>query len=277
MTDKVDTADGGKATKWEVAVGALDTLTTTYDGKIRFGLNLFPDKSGNSCTQEDFPYPVGPGNEMGIQKTMNGALLPDADLYPSGPCVTNIDTALEQAKTDPGLADKTRGDFVLLVTDGMQAGCNAGGGAAGAIQAVHEMYVEGGVPTFAIGFGSGADVKFLNAVAEEGGTALDAAGGGDQFYLATDQAALLSAFQDIAQKALGCVFKLDMAPPDPTKLYVFVNGNVRVDRDSTHATGWDYDSKSNTVTFYGATCTDLKLGKVSGVDIEYGCPQPGTK
>ncbi len=276
MTEKVNLADGGTATKWEVAVSAIDTLTTDYKDKIRFGLILFPDLSGNKCAQDDFPFPVGPGHELGIQTMLNAARFPDAGLFPNGPCVTNIDTALEQAATDPGLADKTRGDFVLLVTDGQQAGCNLGGGAAGAIHAVHDLYVEAGVPTFAVGFGSGADPVFLGAVAVEGGTAPQDAGA-SQFYLATDQAALTAAFQDIAQKAIGCVFKLGTAPPDPSKLYVFVNGTVRVAKDSTHATGWDYDSASNTVTFYGAMCSDLKAGKVSGVDIEYGCPQPGTK
>ena len=179
--------------------------------------------------------------------------------------MTNIDTALEQAATDPGLADKTRRDFMLM-TDGEQAGCSLGGGAAGAIQAVHDLYVEAGVPTFAIGFGSSANPVFLGAIAEEGGTAPAGRWARRiEYYLATDQAALLAAFQDIAQKAIGCVFKLDTAPPDPQKLYVFVNGSVQVSRDATHATGWDYDNTTNTVTFYGSTCDDLKQGKVSMV------------
>ena len=60
-------------------------------------------------------------------------------------------------------------------------------------------------------------------------------------------------------------------PPDPSKLYVYEN-QVLVTRDSTHTNGWDFDSATNQVTFYGAACPQLQSGAVSDLTIVYGCP-----
>ena len=44
MTDKVKLADGGSATKWAVAVGALDTLTTNYAARSASGSSCSPTR-----------------------------------------------------------------------------------------------------------------------------------------------------------------------------------------------------------------------------------------
>src|SRR5262249_50253612 len=109
MTEKV-----GTKTKWQIAVDALSNLTTTFKDKMYFGLTMFPDTTGDRCTQDAIPEPIGPMNEAPIQTMLTAALNAADPNFPDGPCVTNIDTGVQQAATDPGLRDPARRGFVLL-------------------------------------------------------------------------------------------------------------------------------------------------------------------
>lgn len=267
MTSKV-----GAQTKWEIAVDALKTLTTSYSGKIRFGLTLFPDRDTNNCTQAAaIPVPLGPANETKIQTLLTSALKAADPNFPDGPCVTNIDTGMSQAATDPGFKDATRKSFAMLVSDGAQAGCNAGGGDTGTAATITSLASKG-VKTFVVGFGSGVDTATLNQFAVAGG--MPVSGGAVKFYNAGDKASLDAALKTIAALTLSCTFKLGTTPPDPTKLYVFVDKTTPVSRDPSKTIGWEYDPVTNRVTLYGKTCTDLQAGTLKSVDIVYGCPSP---
>lgn len=262
------TAKVNNVPKWTIAVQAINKMTTTFNGKIRFGLTMFPDTDNMNCTQGMIPIPVGPGNEMKIQTTLNNALVVSDPNYPNGPCVTNIDTAVQQASKDPGLMDMTRKNYALLITDGAQAGCNAGGGDNGTIMTLQQMAMAG-VKTFVIGFGGAVSATSLNNFAVAGGVPLM---GMTKYYDAANQMQLDQALQAIASATLGCTFKLASTPPDPNQLYVFLD-KVLLMRDTTHMSGWDYDPMTNTITVYGQPCTDLKAGTAKVVDIVYGCPK----
>jgi hypothetical protein len=280
MTAAIDPGDGGSVPKWTIAIGAIDELMKNYAGKIRFGLIMFPDPAlrgqagAARCPMDNGSeeVAVGPGNEAQIANILDAATFKDASTYPSGPCVTPIDTAEERAGMDPGMADNTRGNFIMLVTDGMQAGCNGALGAGFALTAAHDLSADAGVSTFAIGFGGSADPAFLSNMAIEGGTALQDASFPNLFYNAANEISLNAALDAIAKKTLGCVLVLGSTPPDPTKLYVFDNGDASVPRDPGHANGWDYSVATNTVTFYGGICDGLKAGTVNDVQVIYGCP-----
>src|SRR6185436_9898365 len=99
----------------------LNTMTTTYNAQIRFGLTLFPDLVAPACGQDVIPIPVAPGKELEIQTLLTNALKGADPYFPDNPCQTNIDTAMSQAQTEPALADVDRKSFVLLLTDGKQA------------------------------------------------------------------------------------------------------------------------------------------------------------
>jgi hypothetical protein len=271
MTQKV-----GATTKWNIAVQAIDTMTTTYAGKIRFGLTMFPDLVAPSCDQGAIPIPVAPDNEMAIQMLMNASLKAGDMYYPNNPCVTNIDTAMKQASTEPAFGDKTRDSYAILITDGEQSkSCDPNGTANATttmiIKTMHDMQK---VPTFVVGFGSGINVNQMNTFADAGG---EASGGANKYYDASDQMSLDAALKAIAQKTFGCVFQLEETPPNPDEIYVFFDNKDPVSRDPTHMMGWDYDAAKNQVTFYGSSCSDLKSGKVGSVDIVFGCnmPAPG--
>lgn len=266
------TATAGNATKWEVAVAAIQTMTTKFNGKIRFGLTMFPDLVAPQCGQDAIPIPVGPGNEMAISEILGAALMQNDPNFPDGPCVTNIDTAMQQATTEVGFLDMDRDSYALLLTDGKQSsGCAAAGGDNGTTMIIKDLHDTMGVPTFVLGFGAGIDPAQMNIFADAGGVP---AGDPTKYYDASDQASLDAALDTIANKTLGCTFDLDQTPPNPDEIYVFFDNQEKVERDATHAMGWDYDPATNQVTFYGPTCDKLKSGEVTDVDIVLGCDEP---
>lgn len=254
----------GTETKWQIAVKAISDMSTKFGAKIRFGLTMFPDTDTAQCAQGKIPIAPAAGNETKINKLLTAALATTDPNYPDGPCVTNIDTAVQQAQKCPELADKTRQDFAILMTDGAQAGCSDAGGAAGAEMIIADM-AKVGIKTFVIGFGGGVDAASLNKFATAGGVP---ATGATKYYDAADGPALVKALDVIAKAALGCTYTLDKTPPDPTKIFVFFDGKD-VSKDDTN--GWSYDPATNTVTFHGSSCDQIKSETVKAVDIALGC------
>jgi hypothetical protein len=178
---------GDSKTKWELALGAINKLITDLKGKLRFGLTLFPDQTGSDCEQDQIPIPTGDDNEAAI-----AALLAASDY--SGPCVTNIHTAMSQAATDPGFKDTTRRSFVLLITDGQQV-CTTGSD-ADTEQTITQMF-SGLILTYVVGFGSAVDPTALNAFAKAGGTAKS---GTPSYYQANNSAELDSVLAAIGEQ-----------------------------------------------------------------------------
>jgi hypothetical protein len=261
--------EGSQSTKWQVAVASINKLTKDFKGQLRFGLTMFPDTKGQACLQEGpVPVPVGVDKEAAVQKVLTDALGTMSENFPDGPCVTNIDTGLDQASKDPALGDKTRPGYVILLSDGAQAGCNAAGGDDGATAIITDLSKRG-IKTFVIGFGSGSDAAQLNVFATAGGT--PAGTGATKFYQAENAAALEAALKAIASKTISCELALKETPPDPNKLYVFESNGAVIAKDPSHANGWDYDPSGNRVVFYGPTCQDLKDGKLAGLDLVFGC------
>lgn len=260
-------------TKWEIAVAAINAMTTTYQNKIRFGLALFPDRVTPNCAQDAIPVPIDGGNEPRIRALLNGSLDAGTTWYPDGPCVTNIDTGMAQAASDPALRELNRKSYVLLITDGQQAGCALAGGDPGTTGIIRALRVDAGVSTFVVGFGGGVDPAQMNIFADEGG--VPASDGGTRYYNAGDQASLSAALSAIGSRTLGCTYNLTQVPPDPSRIFVFFDNTNQIARDPGHADGWDYSAATNQVTFYGPTCASLQGGAVQDLDIVFGCPLPG--
>jgi hypothetical protein len=264
---------GGGQTKWQIAVAALNQMLTNLQGKVRWGLGLFPDVVGDKCAQDKPQFAVADGNEPGITALLTAALNAADPFFPDGPCVTNIDTAIQQASQEPAFADTTRKSYVLLITDGKQYGCNLAGGDTGTESIIQQMNTNG-VSTFVVGFGSGVDPAQLNKFADAGGVPnVDPTDPTTHYYKANDATSLEAALKKISGSIVGCTFTLDSTPPDPSKIYVFFD-NAKVARDTNHSAGWDYDPKTNQITFYGADCDKLKTNQVTDVDVVFGCDQP---
>jgi hypothetical protein len=262
--------------KWTHAVDAIGQMTAQFDGLIRFGLILFPDTVGGNCTQGAPAFAVLPGNETGIQTLLTDALDTSDSQYPDGPCVTNIDTAMEQASQEPAFQNVDRKSYALLITDGKQAGCNAAGGDNGTTQIIGDMCTAD-VSTFVVGFGDLAsgtiDPAQMDLFAQAG--CVPNADPNYDFYAAESPTQLQQALDTIANETLGCNYQLAETPDNPDAIFVFFDNDPnQIPRDDTQQDGWDYDPSTNQVTFYGPTCDALKAGQVSDVDIVLGCGAP---
>jgi hypothetical protein len=268
MTEKV-----GAMSKWQIAVTALEKMTTDLTGKARFGLELFPDKTGDACTQDAIAIPVSDTAGAALRTLLDASLKTTDPLYPAGPCVTNIDTAVIAAAADPGLADPAHAGSVVLITDGAQAGCSAGGGNAGTVKALTDL-AKRGVGTYVIGFGNGVNVAALDSFAVAGGRVN--AAGPHKFYDAQDTASLDATLAAIGKAAsLTCDLALAAPPPggDPSLIYVYLDHVApAIPRDPGHMDGWDYDATTKTVHFYGGTCDRIKHGAVASESVVFGCP-----
>jgi hypothetical protein len=236
--------------KWTAAVAALKTVTSQYEGQIRFGLSMF-----STPTQCD------PGkNYVAIGDTTATQIAASFPTTADGKG-TPIAGALHIAGMNAGLMDPTRANFVMLVTDGEE---NCGGHP---VTEVTNM-ATAGIKTFVVGFGGQVSATTLNSMAIAGGTARNTM---PRYYQADDPTGLNAAFSQIAQGAIGCDYHLQSTPPDTTKLYVYVNGQL-IPQDSTHHAGWDYTSSSNNLTLYGTVCDAVANDPNAKVNIVYGCP-----
>jgi hypothetical protein len=264
MKEKIDGTP-----KWDITVDVISALTTKYEAEIRWGLTLFPDVESPSCQQADVPIPIADGNEAPIQTMLMDAQDIADPYYPNGPCITNIDTAVDQASKEQELYDPNHPGHVMLLTDGKQYGCSFAGGDTGTEQIITMLH-DDGVTTFVVGFGSGVDANALDAFAVAGGAPLQ---GDPRYYQADDAMQLEDALDGIIGGIVGCSFKLDEEPPDAEQLYVFFDGE-KVPRDPNHQEGWDYDANTNTITFYGSYCDGLQNLEVDDVDVVWGCDEP---
>jgi hypothetical protein len=260
---------GTTTSKWEAAVNGLNHALTAYDTAVRWGATLFPDTTGDSCSQDAIPVPVADHNANPIATMLSASLVSSDPLYPDGPCVTNLDTGIEQAATDPALMDQGRASYLMLVSDGAQSGCSAGGGNSGTEAAVAALLAQG-VKTFVVGFGSEVDDTELSRLATAGGTALP---GTPTYYQADTAAQLDQAFQTIGSSIVSCTYTLNPPPPSLDQTYVYL-GQSMVPRDPTHTDGWDYDDATHALTLYGAPCDQLRAHTASSLDVVFGCAIP---
>ena len=256
--------------KWTIAANAISQLAQQYAGRIRFGLEFLPDPNAgdDTCSVSRIEVPVGPGNESTIASLLTKSISRSDPNYPSNPCTTPISSALSEAAADSDLSDTSRPEFTALITDGEETCADANDGT---IQTITGM-LQRGIKTFVVGFGSDADPGSLNSFAAVGGVPNQS--GPNQFYDATDQAGLQAALSSIAQASLSCTLQLQQPLPggDPSLLYVFFDKMApAVTRDTTHQSGWDYDSTTDSITIYGSSCDDLKSGKITDVEAVYGC------
>jgi hypothetical protein len=261
---------GTGTSKWKASVDALNNVLGQYASDIRWGLTLFPDTTGQTCQQDAIPIPIGDGNAPAISTLLSNALVTTDPLYPDGPCVTNIDTGVTQAATDPALTDTTRKNFVMLVTDGAQSNdCGGNAGDTRTEAAITDLFTDRGITTFVVGFGGEVDAVALDKFAVAGGAALPAT---PKYYQADTAAQLEQAFETISGLVVSCEFIVDPAPADLAQTYVYFNETEQVPRDTSHTMGWDYDPATLKLTLYGGHCDRLKARQVDDVDVIFGCP-----
>lgn len=249
-------------TKWEIAQAAIEQVVTAYSEEVYFGLMLYPglDEScdeGVGCGPGNIFVDIGPDTADEII-----AVLGDSNTCSLG---TPTGETLAPLRDYPGLEDVQRPNFVLLITDG-QSTCDD------PVPEVEKLLLEEPmIKTFVVGFGEGVDPGELDDMAQAGGTALL---GDTKYYQADNAQALEDAFAEIATNLLSCSYVLEQVPPNPDDLYIYVD-DILIERDQTHANGWDYDEPTNQITFYGPACEDIQSQDAQNLEIIFGCPMVG--
>ncbi|MBI2893244.1 MAG: VWA domain-containing protein [Deltaproteobacteria bacterium] len=257
MADRV--VDVGAAleggTKWEVAERAIRSVIPGYDGEVRFGLMMFPMWPGfdDWCQPGAIDVELGDGTSELILDAVAGS-------GPGGG--TPIATSLRSLGEYQGLADPTRRNLVLFISDGGES-CDAD-----PIEEVRQMVAR--TPSIAlhvVGFGGEFDEALLAEIARMSGTERPTE---PPYYVAQDRAELSNALGAIVASIAPCGFTLSVIPPVPEDVWVVLDEATAVARDQTHLDGWDHEPESNVLTFYGPAC-DLVKTNTHRVRVIIGC------
>jgi hypothetical protein len=257
-------AGAGTPTRWDETTAAVTDVVRQTDGSIHWGLKSFPT-----------PYAclVAPGIEVPIGPTSAAVADAIAATLPSEkgsgtPTGRAVQIATEYLRSRATINPK----YLVLATDGQPACPGAGDELMFRRAAVDAITAAGaaGVPTFVIGIataGTEADAV-LNEMARAGGRPR---AGDPAYYPVASKQSLVAALGQITRVVTTCDFPLTSTPPSPNDVAVNVDG-MRVPRDPTRMSGWEYSADGKVVVLHGAVCDLVKAGKAKNVDIIFGCP-----
>lgn len=256
-----DDIQGANMSKWTALQGAVNDLLGKFNGSAQWGLSIFPHTPQDSCSAGQVDIAVGANTTQSILMQLNA--LNDNNIGGNTPTAQTMQAMLGSTA---GLADTTRSNYVLLMTDGQP---NCGGDAKAVAKVIGELYAQTpSVRTFVVGIGEGTSVNpdALNSWADAGHTAR---AGSPRYYQVNTTNDLATAFADIVSGVASCTYQLTMQPPDASLVVGYLNGQA-VPNDA--ANGTTYDAGSNTLTFHGTSCDAIKGGQATTVDVIYGCP-----
>jgi hypothetical protein len=260
------------------------------NSSIDWGLEFFP--TDGSCGVDPNPaVPVGPNNAQAISSQLQSH-------SPNGN--TPLQAAVDAAVAYYDKLNDGRGHYLLVATDGQpncdggsalpmqcmtNADCPAGQmcmtipiigglctatGGGGATTSIANARMKG-IHTYVVGISlDPSDGATLDELATAGGTARMTS---PKYYPANDQNSLEQALSSITGQIISCSFAVTSLPMSNQMIVVTVGGNM-VPRDANHANGWDLDSATKTLTFYGPACTQLQANP-GVVSVGYTCPPPG--
>lgn len=245
--------------KMSKAKSALNTMADQLAGEVRFGLATYGQRSSCNAAQRLVMGSHSP------QQIKNSYASIDAEGgTPTAQAIKDV--------VNNGWLDEPNDSFAnvrpkafVLITDGATGACGGDGGHNGAVQAVTQLFMQQGVKTYAVGFGSGASESQLRDLARAGGTM--------NFYRASDSNSLVNVLRTIANEVISCSYVLNQPPPAPDKIWVDINGN-QVPREPNN--GFSFDPNTNTVTINGSKCTELRglNPATTKVQIQFGCATP---
>ena len=201
---------GGSSTptKWNLLQAAVKSVVTTYGAQIPFGMEMFTSSGGDdaSCYMETM-ISVEPahGTAASIISTINAAM-PDSG--------TNTAQAIRRARNDTAMHDPTRGQYLVLITDG-DPNCpfNDDTGAPYTVKEITAATNQSpSIDTFVIGFDgtSGVNPDNLNKMANAGKQPVTGCPGTKCYYSATSAQKLNDAINAIVNKAMGGEFGTTM-------------------------------------------------------------------
>jgi hypothetical protein len=241
-------------TRWDAVRGALLDLLP-YPPHYRWGVLMFPSPGGGSCEVGPTPQVPCMENAAGAVETAMSALAPGGE-SPTGAALRAATAYLA------GLSDH---DFkaIMLFTDGEPScgGVDGGSEWAEALDAANAAMAQG-YPIAVVGLGP--NPGDLDALAKAGGT--------DRYYPATSRRqlddALATIFWNPGDLRYTCTFAIGEPPPDPARVYVFINGEP-IPEDGND--GWSFGATTSTIVLNGRACElTLTLNPVE-VAVLFGC------
>lgn len=266
--------DAGGDSRWNVAKKAIAQVTTKFEDKLRFGLATYSSCKSGGCSAGSIVVPIADKNAAAINsflaKTVDqgssngqgtsGGLI--QYLCDSGDPETSTGKSLAALVGQASLQDPARSNAVILLTDGAESS-ECKGSCDGPCGAGQLLAQTPSVKTYVIGLG-------VNPTAID---AIAAAGGTTKSVPSSNQTELDAAFNKVADAVASCDYVLDNAPTDANGIYVYFNNDpTGVPKDGSN--GWSYDPQTKKLSFHGSSCTQLKGGTVSDIDVVYGCPGP---
>jgi hypothetical protein len=257
-----DPIAGSNQSKWDALKAAVNQLVTTVAPDVHWGLSIFPAiGAADSCAPGIIDVPVGAGNNQAVMSKLSPILA--SSLNGSTPTVETMGAV----QMNGNLTDTSRDNYVLLITDG-EPTCAPESGVTPIITALYGRSPS--VRTFVIGVGdvNSSNPALLNAWADAGHTART---GATHYYDATDVNSLAMSFANIVGNVASCTYALMSKPDDPSLVAAYLDGKP-VPQDPTN--GITYDPATNSLTFHGTACDQIKAGGTTKVDVIYGCPSP---
>lgn len=247
---------GGSGTRWKAVRTALDTLVSSKEQTLKFGLMFFPGISGGCSVDSVLVEPA---------LNQRTSILAEIDRNsPNGS--TPIPGALKKAKEYfSSKSVNPDGRYVLIATDGSPSNRCSGGSASQAIEksidAIAALKADG-INSYVLGLDISNAEDFLSKMAVAGGTV--------QHHTANSPDKLAMVLDEIIGQVavVSCSFKLAQKPANEDDINVTI-GTRTLDRDS--ADGWSYNSTSNTISLLGAACDGLKDGNDTNINVDLGC------
>jgi hypothetical protein len=267
--------DAGDDTRWNVAKKAIETLTSTFDDRIRFGLATYSSCVSGGCSAGAVIVPIAEHNGQAIvdflattvdERSGDGQTLNGDDklkyLCDTGDPETSTGKSLAALVGEKSLLDKTRDNAIVLLTDGAESE-ECADDCDGPCGAEKLLAQSPSVKTFVIGLGVNTDD--IDAIAAAGDTKR-AIGAGDEHELS-------AAFEQVARAVASCDYAVDDQAQDGSDLYVFFNNDPKPLARSD-ADGWSFDAKSHRLRFHGDACDQIEAGSIHDIDVVFGCPKP---
>ncbi len=157
-----DPNTGQTYTKWEWAVWAINNMLNNYNGRIDFGLMVYPGEDAQ-CTPGQVQVDIG-GSTQDILDALNSP-------PPWSGNYTPIYQSLEELINYQDLQDPSSENYIIFLTDGWQW-CDPYDATTRFMAVdVVQQFASLGIKTYVIGFASSVDALNLNRMAEAGQTA----------------------------------------------------------------------------------------------------------
>jgi len=244
------------------AKAGLREMATSLDGRVRIGISGFSGQCDGLGVRQLLPIGAHPLHEV-IDAIDRLATFGGTPMHVAVRDIRERDRLHDPL--DPH--DDTRAKVAILIGDGAPNRCDCdypSGSCRDAVVAELDLlFTVQGVPTFIVGFAFSATVYEDFAVAGR-----TAELGPSPYYRADDGAGLAAAISEISTFVMDCRFTLDSAPPDPSRIWVAIDG-IWLDRSE-----YTYTAASRTLSLSDAMCDVLNAtdpGTGAGLHVVLGC------